>query len=54
LLSQSYNAAEIIGDAIKPVPPEIRERYPAIPWRGIAGMRDKVIHEYFVVDVKRV
>ena len=38
----------------KQVPDEIREKYPEIPWRDIAGMRDKVIHFYFGINLKRV
>ncbi len=47
-------ALEIIGEAAKNVPIEIKNNYPQIPWREMAGMRDKVIHEYFGVDLKRV
>lgn len=45
---------EIMGEATKYVPEFIRERYPLIPWKDIAGMRDKVIHFYFGVNLERV
>jgi uncharacterized protein with HEPN domain len=47
-------ALEIIGKATKNVPPSIKADYSSIPWKKMAGMRDKVIHEYFGVDLKRV
>lgn len=43
-------AIEVIGEAAKNVPSAIRTRYSAIPWREMAGMRDKVTHFYFGVD----
>ncbi len=45
---------EIIGEAVKNIPEDIKIKYPEIPWKGIAGMRDKLIHAYFGVDVKVV
>ena len=47
-------ALEIIGEAVKHIPVPVKNRYPQIPWKDMAGMRDKVIHEYFGVDLKRV
>ena len=47
-------ALEIIGEASKQIPVLVRNTYPEIPWKNMAGMRDKVIHEYFGVDLKRV
>ncbi len=44
-------ALEIIGEAVKRLPNSIRNQYPDIPWRDIAGMRDKLIHDYFNTDV---
>lgn len=43
---------EIIGEAAKHVPNEIRELYPSIPWKNVSGMRDKLVHEYFGVDLE--
>jgi uncharacterized protein with HEPN domain len=42
---------EIIGEAVKGIPLEIRSNYPTIPWGDIAGARDILIHEYFRVDL---
>lgn len=47
-------ALEIVGEAARAIPEEVRARYPSVPWREVAGMRDKLVHAYFVVDIKRV
>ncbi len=47
-------ALTIIGEAAKKVPGSVRKKYPEVPWRQIAGMRDKVTHDYFGVDLRRV
>lgn len=47
-------ALEIIGEAAKSIPKEERNRFPEIPWQAVTGMRDKLIHGYFVVSLPRV
>jgi len=41
---------EIMGEAVKQIPDEIRQKHPKVPWKEMAGMRDKLIHFYFGVD----
>jgi len=45
---------EIIGEAVKNLPAEFKKNHPEIEWREIAGMRDKLIHEYFGISVNIV
>jgi uncharacterized protein with HEPN domain len=42
---------EIIGEATKRLSPDLRSRYPQIPWKRIAGLRDVLIHDYLGVDI---
>jgi uncharacterized protein with HEPN domain len=42
---------QIIGEATKRIPEEVKGRYADIPWREMAGMRDKLVHEYFGVKL---
>lgn len=45
-------AVEIIGEATRNIPDEIRTKYPAIPWRDASDMRNKLVHRYFGVNLE--
>src|SRR5712692_1924902 len=44
-----YNL-QVLGEAAKKIPDPVRQRYPDIDWRGVAGLRDVLSHAYFAVD----
>ncbi|RUM33499.1 MAG: hypothetical protein DSY33_04325 [Archaeoglobus sp.] len=54
LMRAFVRSLEIIGEAVKNLPTGFREKYSEVPWKEIAGMRDKLIHEYFGVNYKIV
>jgi uncharacterized protein with HEPN domain len=43
---------EVIGEATKKIPKTLKDKHPEIPWKKMAGMRDRLIHEYFGIDVE--
>ena len=45
---------EIIGEAVKNLPDDLKVRYPDLDWRRMAGTRDRLIHGYFSVDFELV
>lgn len=42
---------QVIGEAVKNVPAEIRTQYPDLPWRDMAGLRDIIVHQYFGIKL---
>ena len=45
---------EIIGEAVKNIPARVKNKYKEIPWKEMAGMRNKLVHEYFGVNTEVV
>ena len=45
---------EIIGEAVKNLPSDLKREHPEIPWRDIAGLRDIVVHQYFGLDLELI
>lgn len=54
-LKRSFvRSLEIIGEATKNLPPSFRKKYPQVDWKKIAGLRDVLIHKYFVINYEAV
>jgi uncharacterized protein with HEPN domain len=47
------NALSELGEAVKPPPDDVREQHPDVDWKGFAGLRDLVAHQYFEIDTSR-
>ncbi len=54
IIDATLRRLEIIGEAVKNIPNSFRENYPNIPWKNIAGFRDKLTHAYFGVILERI
>ncbi|MDO9464762.1 MAG: DUF86 domain-containing protein [bacterium] len=52
--SAVFRKLEVIGEAAKGVPNDVRQKYPEVPWKEMAGMRDRLIHFYFGIDYELV
>ena len=44
----------IMGEAAKSISPAFKSAYPNVPWRAIAGIRDRIVHEYFRTNTRRI
>lgn len=45
---------EVIGEAVKNLPNDIRKKHGEVDWEGVAGLRDVIVHEYFDLDLERI
>ena len=51
VIDATIRRLEIIGEAVKNIPNDFRKKYPEVPWKKIAGLRDIIIHAYFNIDL---
>lgn len=49
-----FRKLEIIGEAAKYISTDFRKKYPEVAWRDICGLRDKIVHEYFGIDPRKI
>ena len=54
MIDATVRRLEIVGEAAKNVPMEFRGKYPSVPWKKIAGIRDVLTHAYFSVNIERI
>jgi len=54
LIRAYARSLEIIGEATKKIPSKFKEKYADVEWKGMAGLRDKLIHDYFGIDFELV
>ena len=45
---------EIIGEAVRQIPPAFKERHNNVPWSQIAGLRNRIVHDYFGLDLEMI
>ena len=50
----ALHALTLVGEAAKRVPPEVRQRFPDIPWKAMAGLRDVIVHQYDELDIAAI
>jgi len=50
----ALHALTLVGEGAKRVPPDVRERFPGIPWRAMAGLRDVIVHQYDELDIDAI
>lgn len=54
IIDATLRRLEIIGEAVKNLPDSFKNKHPTLPWKDIAGFRDKLTHAYFGVILERV